>query len=73
MSTTLHLSHLEPCSKSRNLDVTHHDDGLLTLHCVECSAHQAYRDGVALPSPAVVGPLAGFEEFRSTVTMEATR
>jgi len=68
------LTHSPTCSKERQADITKHDNGLTTQHCVECGAHVALTaDGMALPKPTSTGAMAGLDEYRLEATMETTR
>lgn len=36
------LTHTPECTDSRPLDVTTYPEGIDTLHCVDCGAHEAF-------------------------------
>lgn len=65
------LTHRAGCDSER-IDVTEHIEvQIVTLHCVDCSAHAAYNisDGALRPEPTATGPLAGLESsFTASMT-----
>lgn len=67
------LTHAPNCATRRCLDRTEYPDGVLTLHCVDCAAHAAFTpEGRTIPTPTVVGPLAGARPWDAGVEIRPT-
>ncbi|MFC7942612.1 hypothetical protein ACFUPZ_05050 [Microbacterium oxydans] len=63
------LAHRDGCDAER-VDITpHEEEGITTLHCLDCGSHAAFdQDGAQRPEPTAVGPLAGIAQASAWAT-----
>ncbi|WP_223626747.1 hypothetical protein [Microbacterium sp. EST19A] len=63
MTEQLRLAHRDDCPADR-VDITPHDEeGITTLHCLDCASHAAFNEnGTMRPEPIAVGPLADVKQ-----------
>ena len=71
------LAHRDDCNAER-VDITpHEEEGITTLHCLDCGSHAAFNaDGTQRPEPTAVGPLADAVNgagFTADMTVAGTR